>query len=63
MTTLFTKEMLERCIALQSEVDAAIANGKKMQYDDENGKITAYLWNGKTYITEMQILPEAFNAN
>jgi len=53
MNTLFTQEMLDRCIAPQGEIDEAIAKGKKMQFDDENGKLTAYLWNGKTYVTEM----------
>lgn len=59
--TLFSKDILERCVASQSEIDEAIAKGKKMQYNDENGRMTAYLLNGRTYVTEMLILPEAFN--
>jgi len=61
MGTLFSQEMIDRCIASQGEIDEAILNGKKMAFNDENGKLTAYLWNGKTYVTELDIKPEAFN--
>lgn len=62
MNTLFTQKMLDSCIAPQSEIDEAIAHGEKMHFDDENG-MTAYLWNGKTHVTEMQILPEVFTTS
>lgn len=60
MNTLFTQEMIERCVASESEIKGAIIHGKKMAYSDENGKLTAYLWNGITYVTELEITPEAF---
>jgi hypothetical protein len=61
MKTLLSKEMLDRCIASEVEINDAIAHGKKMQFSDVNGKLTAYLWNGQTYVTELDIIPEAFD--
>lgn len=61
MQTLCTQEMIDRCIASQSEIADAMAHGKKMEFSDVNGKLTAYLWNGKTYVTELDIKPGAFD--
>lgn len=59
MDTLLSKEMLNRCVAPQSEIDEAVQHGRKMEFDDENGKLIAYLWKDKTYIIEMVINTEA----
>lgn len=58
--TFLTEEMLDCCIASETEINHAITNGKKMAFNDENGKLTAYLRNDKVYVTELEIKPEAF---
>lgn len=62
MSTLFSEEAFKRCMVSQAEIENVIINGVKMQFDDENGKLTAYCLNGVVYVTEMDILPEAFEA-
>lgn len=60
--TLISRELFEQSIAPQGEIEEAIAFGKKIEFNDENGTLTAYLWNDNTYVTEMIILPEAFRS-
>lgn len=51
--TLFASDILEHCTASRDEINKAIAHGKKIHFSDKHGTLTAYLYEGKTYVTEM----------
>lgn len=56
---VFPEEMVQRCIATESEMEAAKLHGEKVEYKDVFGSVTAYAWNGKIYVVEMNVIPEA----
>ncbi len=61
MQTVFSREIIERCIATDAQINEAKSRGKKMEFSDVNGKLTAYSYNGQTFVTELEIKPEAFD--
>lgn len=59
MNTLFSEEMIRQCVAHPSEMELAKINGQKVETESVDGKVTAYIWNGAVYVTEIIVHPEA----
>ena len=59
METLFSQEMMEWCIASAEEEAEAKKHGKRFALASVDGKIVAYIWRGKIYVTEVAVTPEA----
>ena len=57
MKTLFSREMLAKCVASVDEVDEAKRCGEKIVMGTLEATVTAYLWRGKTYIDSIEIKP------
>lgn len=58
--TMFPEELLNNCIATQSQIDAAMRRGKRVEVSGDYGELTAYLWLGIVYVTHLEIKPIAF---
>lgn len=52
---MFSQELLQRCQASPDEIRQAKLHGEKMEYTEAKGTVTAYLWNGEIYVTDIEL--------
>jgi hypothetical protein len=52
-------DIIQRIIAPDSDIEEAKKNGVRHIVKDVDGEVVFYQWQGKFYITEINIIPEA----
>jgi hypothetical protein len=52
---VFSDELIKQAICTQAELDEAIANGEKVEVEHPDGKTIAYIYDGKTYLVDIQL--------